>query len=213
MRIVLLVALLGTQLQLAARAEPGAQDAMATCNGLKAFLRCNISVRDSAIRSDEGGFRAGKGQRLPVHALVETPPARTLRVLLVDDNRDAADTCATLLELAGHEVRTAYSGRRALELVEEFRPQDAVLDIGLPDLDGYQVAQLIRGASWGKDTQLVAVTGWGRDEDRKRAFAAGFDHHLTKPITGDALNSLLCTLPNSYRTADALASVGEQSQP
>jgi len=124
------------------------------------------------------------------------PPTRALRVLLVDDNRDGADTCATLLELAGHEVRTAYSARRALELVEDFRPHVAVLDIGLPDLDGYQVAQLIRGASWGKDTELVAVTGWGRDEDRKRAFAAGFDHHLTKPITGDTLSSLLCSLPN-----------------
>ena len=132
----------------------------------------------------------------------ETSPARALRVLLVDDNRDAADTCATLLELAGHEVRTAYSGRRALELVENFHPDVAVLDIGMPDLDGYQVAQLIRGASWGKDTRLVAVTGWGRDEDRKRAFAAGFDHHLTKPVTGDALHSLLCSLPDGDRTED-----------
>jgi PAS domain S-box-containing protein len=143
----------------------------------------------------------------------ETPPARVLRVLLVDDNHDAADTCAALLELAGHEVRKAYSGRRALELAENFRPHVAVLDIGMPDLNGYQVARLIRGASWGRDIRFVAVTGWGRDEDRKRAFAAGFDHHLTKPITGEALNSLLCAMPNGQRTHDDLASGGDQSPP
>jgi PAS domain S-box-containing protein len=128
----------------------------------------------------------------------EPPPARALRVLLVDDNRDAADTFATLLELGGHEVRTAYSGRIALELAENFRPHVAVLDIGLPDLDGYQVAQLIRGTGWGKDAVLVAVTGWGRDDDRRRAFAAGFDRHLTKPISDEALRCLLQSLPDGH---------------
>jgi signal transduction histidine kinase/ActR/RegA family two-component response regulator len=128
----------------------------------------------------------------------ETPPARALRVLLVDDDRDAADTFAILLELEGHEVRTAYSGKIALELAENFRPHVAVLDIGLPDLDGYQVAQLIRGTGWGKDAVLVAVTGWGRDDDRRRAFAAGFDRHLTKPISGEALRCLLQSLPDGH---------------
>jgi CheY-like chemotaxis protein len=128
----------------------------------------------------------------------EPPPARALRVLLVDDNRDAADTFAILLELEGHEVRTAYSGRIALELAENFRPHVAVLDIDLPDLDGYRVAQLIRGTGWGKDAVLVAVTGWGRDDDRRRAFAAGFDRHLTKPIGGEALRCLLQSLPDGH---------------
>ena len=127
---------------------------------------------------------------------------------MVDDNRDSADMCGAFLELSGHEVRTAYSGRSVLELADNFRPHVAVLDIGLPDLDGYQVARLIRGTEWGKDAVLVAVTGWGRDDDRKRAFAAGFDHHLTKPLTGEALQSLLgslpnCPLPECLRNSDA----------
>jgi PAS domain S-box-containing protein len=130
----------------------------------------------------------------------ETPRRRDRRVLVVDDNRDSADMCATLLELSGHELRTAYSGRSALEVADGFRPHVAVLDIGLPDLDGYQLARLMRGTEWGKDAVLVAVTGWGRDDDRKRAFAAGFDHHLTKPLTGEALQSLLGSLPNCSQT-------------
>jgi len=124
----------------------------------------------------------------------ETPVVRALRVLVADDNHDAADMCALLLGLAGHEVHAAYSGRRALELAEKFLPDVALLDVGMPDLDGFRVAQLIRGASWGKDTRLIAVTGWGRDEDRQRAFAAGFHHHLTKPISGEDLHSALCTV-------------------
>jgi CheY-like chemotaxis protein len=79
-----------------------------------------------------------------------------------------------------------------------FRPHVAVLDIALPDLDGYQVAQRIRGTGWGKDATLVAVTGWGRDDDRRRAFAAGFDRHMTKPISGEALRSLLQSLPDGH---------------
>ena len=122
---------------------------------------------------------------------------RDWRVLLVDDNRDAADTCASLLELSGQQVRTAYSGRAALELAETFRPHMVVLDIGLPDLDGYVVAENIRSTTWGNATLLVAVTGWGREDDRKRAFAAGFNHHLTKPITAEALESLLHSLSES----------------
>jgi CheY-like chemotaxis protein len=118
-------------------------------------------------------------------------------VLLVDDNRDAADTCALLLELAGHEVRTAYSGRSALEVAESFQPHVGVLDIGMPDLDGYQVARLMRQSAWGKDAVLVAVTGWGRDDDRKRALTAGFDHHLTKPVTGETLQFLIRSLSES----------------
>src|SRR5262249_38261669 len=104
------------------------------------------------------------------------PPARAQRGLLAHDNRDTADTCATTVELAGQEVGVAHSGRGALEIAEKFDPQVVVLDIGLPDLDGYEVARLIRGAEWGKSTVLVAATGWGRDDDKQRAFAAGFNH-------------------------------------
>ncbi len=117
-----------------------------------------------------------------------------LKILVVDDNRDAADTCAMLLELSGHHVQTAYTGRRALELAETFRPHALLLDISLPDLDGYQLAAAIRAASWGRGVVLIAVTGWGQEEDRRRAFEAGCDYHLTKPIAAETVESILRSL-------------------
>ena len=118
-------------------------------------------------------------------------------ILVVDDNRDAAESCAMLLELSGHHVQTAYSGREALEIAETLRPDALLLDIGLPDLSGYELAQQMRAAPWGQGAVLVAVTGWGQDEDRRRAFDAGFDHHLTKPIEAERLERLLCSLTES----------------
>jgi signal transduction histidine kinase/ActR/RegA family two-component response regulator len=117
-----------------------------------------------------------------------------LKILVVDDSLDAADTCATVLELSGHEVQTAYSGRRALELARTFRPHALLLDIGLPDVNGYELARTIRAAPWAEGMVLIAVTGWGQDEDRRRALEAGFDHHLTKPIAAETLESLLQSL-------------------
>jgi CheY-like chemotaxis protein len=114
-----------------------------------------------------------------------------LKVLVVDDSIDAADSCATLLQLSGHDVRAAYNGRSALDRAETFHPHAVLLDIGLPDMDGYQLAAKIRAAPWGRGILLIAVTGWGQEEDRHRAFEAGFDHHLTKPIAAETLESLL----------------------
>ena len=117
-----------------------------------------------------------------------------LRILVVDDNRDAADSCSTLLELSGHYVQTAYTGHEALVVGARDRPHVVVTDIGLPDIDGYEVAAKIRAAPWGRRTVLVAVTGWGQESDKQRAFAAGFSRHLTKPIDPDTLESLLQSL-------------------
>ncbi len=125
-------------------------------------------------------------------------PGRKLRVLVVDDNRDAADSCTTLLELSGHQVETAYNGTRALQVGESFRPQVVLLDIGLPDLNGYEVARRIRASAWGADVPLIAVTGWGKDEDRERAFAAGFNHHLTKPVAPEAVESVVSTVAREF---------------
>jgi CheY-like chemotaxis protein len=122
-----------------------------------------------------------------------------LKLLVVDDNRDAADTCAMLLEALGHHVQTAYTARQALELARVFRPHALLLDIGLPDLDGYRLAQQIRANPWGCSTVLVAVTGWGQEQDRQRAIAAGFDHHLVKPISAATVEALLRSLAS--RTA------------
>ena len=119
---------------------------------------------------------------------------RGLQVMVVDDNRDVAESCKTLLELSGHRVSTAYTGREALELAENLHPDVILLDIGLPDISGYEVARCVRATSWGANADLIAVTGWGQDTDRERAFRAGFDHHLTKPISTDALETLLQSL-------------------
>jgi len=121
-------------------------------------------------------------------------PGAALRILVVDDNRDAADSCASLLELSGHHVQTAYTGRRALELAEAFRPHALLLDIGLPDFNGYELAAKIRALPWGRGVILIAVTGWGQEEDRARALEAGCDHHLTKPIAPETVESLLQSL-------------------
>ena len=108
-------------------------------------------------------------------------------IVVADDSEDAAETLAMLLELEGHEVVVAHDGDAALDAVERVRPQIAILDIGMPGATGYEVAGRIREAPWGRGMLLIAATGWGQDEDRRRALAAGFNHHLTKPMDATAL--------------------------
>jgi CheY-like chemotaxis protein len=113
-----------------------------------------------------------------------------LRVLVVDDNADIADTLAELLrDVLGHEVRVAYEGRSAIAMAAEFRPRVILLDIGLPGMDGYELAKTLRAA--GSDALLVAVTGYGQAADRRRAVEAGFMAHLVKPVQIDALMGVL----------------------
>ncbi|MGA2397008.1 MAG: PAS domain S-box protein [Steroidobacteraceae bacterium] len=145
---------------------------------------------------------AGAGKSTDTDAQAdEDPPVDGggLKVLVVDDNRDAADTCSALLELSGHSVQTAYTGHEALAIAAKTRPHVVVTDIGLPDIDGYEVAANIKAAPWGRRTALVAVTGWGQESDKQRAFSAGFSHHLTKPIDPDTLESLLQSLSAELR--------------
>jgi signal transduction histidine kinase/ActR/RegA family two-component response regulator len=104
------------------------------------------------------------------------------RVLIVDDNREAADLLASLVSTAGHEVRVAYDGQQALRITTAFTPHVALLDLGMPGLTGFEVAKQIRSQSWGERTCLVAVTGWGQQRDRQQAVDAGFDAHLVKPV-------------------------------
>jgi CheY-like chemotaxis protein len=99
--------------------------------------------------------------------------------------------CAALVGLSGHHVRTAYTGHDGLTVATAFRPHVLLLDIGLPDVNGYELARTIRTTAWGREAVLIAVTGWGQTEDRRRAFESGFDHHLTKPIAPEAMQSLL----------------------
>lgn len=112
-------------------------------------------------------------------------------VLIADDNRDAADSLALLLQMSGYELHVCHGGREALALAQRERPDALVLDIGMPGMSGHELAHRIRQEDWGRNVLLVAVTGWGQQEDRERSRAAGFDHHLTKPVDPEALEALL----------------------
>jgi CheY-like chemotaxis protein len=113
------------------------------------------------------------------------------RILIADDNQDAAQSLAMLLELEGFEVTIAHDGAHALAVFETEQPRFALLDIGMPKIDGYEVARRIRRHARGSAVVLIAVTGWGQATDKARARAAGFDHHLTKPIELEQLSALL----------------------
>ena len=115
----------------------------------------------------------------------------TRRVLVVDDNLDAASTVAMLMELSGHIVRVANDGERALVLADEFRPEFVLLDVGLPKMNGYEVCRHLRAQPWAQQVVIVALTGWGQADDRRRSEAAGFDRHLVKPVDPDLLVRLL----------------------
>lgn len=122
---------------------------------------------------------------------VRDEPRPPCRVLVVDDNEDAAISLAMVLEMLGHQTRVAHDGLAGVEAAAEFRPQLVLLDIGLPKLGGYDVARRIREAPWGKELTLAAVTGWSQETDRDRAEEAGFDRHLTKPVKLETLKDLL----------------------
>ena len=121
-------------------------------------------------------------------------------ILVVDDSRDGADSLGFLLKAAGHDVLTAYDGRTAIALAAERRPEVVLLDIGMPEVSGYDVARAIRREAWGRNMRLIALTGWGQAEHRRRSIEAGFDDHLVKPVELDMLENLLqmgIAAPNS----------------
>ncbi|MBV8144355.1 MAG: PAS domain S-box protein [Gammaproteobacteria bacterium] len=183
-----------------ARAEGGLGVGLSLVRGL-------VSLHGGTVEARSNG--PGRGSEFIVRLPVGTPAPLAvdagvegenicadagLKILIVDDNRDAADTCAMLLEASGHHVQTAYTARQGLELARAFRPHALLLDIGLPDMDGYRLAEKIRDLPWGRGAVLVAVTGWGQEQDRKRAVAAGFDQHLVKPISAETVEMLLQSL-------------------
>ncbi|HTW38361.1 MAG TPA: response regulator [Steroidobacteraceae bacterium] len=144
---------------------------------------------------------AGNGSA-PVGAIPATaePPdlaavSARRRILIVDDNRDALESLAALMEMAGHLVSTAADGELALALARDFQPDLVLLDLGLPKLDGYEVARRIRREPWGKSLVLVALTGWGQETDRRRTRETGFDSHLVKPLDFEMLTQFLRNLP------------------
>jgi signal transduction histidine kinase/CheY-like chemotaxis protein len=150
-------------------------------------------------RSEGPGLGSEFIVRLPVvveiaSALEQTrrmTPLPSRRILIVDDSRDGGESLATLLRVLGAEVALAHSGRHALECVDAFRPDVVLLDIGMPGMDGYEVARRIRANPANRHMSLIALTGWGQDEDRRRSVAAGFNHHLVKPADIEQLRQLL----------------------
>ncbi len=113
------------------------------------------------------------------------------RVLIVDDNKIAADLLSMIIKIAGNEVRTAGDGRSACEIAEDFLPDIILMDLGMPIMDGLESAKSIRKAPWGKDVKIIALTGWGQEEDKQLTKAAGFDAHLVKPVEPTVLQELL----------------------
>jgi signal transduction histidine kinase/CheY-like chemotaxis protein len=127
----------------------------------------------------------------------ESKPPRKCRILIVDDNRDGADSLAILLELMGNDVHTAYEGEQALKVAETTRPEVVLLDLGMPKLSGYDVCRHIREQPWGRAVVLIALTGWGQEADRRRSREAGFDRHLVKPVhPADLMRLLGSVLPD-----------------
>ena len=173
-----------------------------------------VNMHDGSItvRSDGPGKGSEFVVRLPVVISSTHVPSRerttehgfpmsALRILVVDDNRDSAASMGMLLRIVGNDVRIANDGLEAVNMAEEFRPEVILLDIGLPKLNGYEVARHIRQQPFGQGMVLVATTGWGQDADRRRSKDAGFDHHLVKPLDPDKLLELLAAL--SQAAADA----------
>jgi PAS domain S-box-containing protein len=169
-----------------------------------------VELHGGGIEARSGG--PGRGSefvvRLPVAAgtPVQEParpgeddgrlPAPKRRILIVDDNHDSADSLARLLKVMGHEVGTAYDGEQAVEAAEALRPEVALLDIGMPKLNGYDACRRIREQPWGQGMFLIALTGWGQEEDRRRTEEAGFNHHVVKPVDLAVLMKLLASLPS-----------------
>ena len=176
------------------RAQGGLGIGLSLARGLVALHGGTIEARS------EGPGRGSEFRvRLPTLLTRETESAepaipaqagRRLKILVVDDNRDAAASLAMLMELIGHEVKVVYDGESAVRLADEFRPQMVLLDLGMPNVNGYEACRRIRNNAWGAEMTLIAVTGWGQEEDRRRSAAAGFDGHLVKPVSPEALEQL-----------------------
>ncbi|HET7131654.1 MAG TPA: response regulator, partial [Gammaproteobacteria bacterium] len=141
------------------------------------------------------------GQQSPAHAQTHPPPVTPRRMLVVDDNADSAESLRILLELLGAQVVAVHDGPAALAALDADKPDVVLLDIGMPEMDGYELARRIRSRSDGADLILIALTGWGQEEDRRRSKEAGIDHHLVKPVDIAALERLLATSPKLRRSA------------
>lgn len=138
-----------------------------------------------------------------ISSAATTAPANGRRILIADDNVDAVESLALMLNMMGNETRTAPDGLAALQVGESFAPEIALLDIGMPKLNGYDAARRIRALPWGSRLVLVALTGRSQDEDRRRSHEAGFDFHLVKPIEPAELEKLLAIVPSALDSRES----------
>lgn len=178
------------------RSEGGLGIGLALVKGLVELHGGEIEARSAGLgRGSEFIVRLPlrSASVLPQKPTVGSASARPVsrRLLIADDNRDAAESLAMLLRIDGHEVMVVHSGQEALAAFSAMQPEVALLDIGMPELDGYQLARQVRQGSLGRAVTLIAVTGWGQHRDKARALAAGFNHHFTKPIDAERLCELL----------------------
>ncbi len=187
-----------------------------------ALVKNIMEMHDGTVEAHSAGVGHGSEfvVRLPV--MVETPepslpepavsePTTALRILVVDDNRDSATSLAMLLKMTGNNTQIAYDGAEAVEAAETFRPDVVLLDIGLPKLNGFEAARKIREQLWGENTVLVALTGWGQEEDLRKSKDAGFDSHMVKPVDYAALMKLLAELQPAGRVV--IPTQAEESRP
>jgi PAS domain S-box-containing protein len=168
-----------------------------------------VELHGGSVEVESEGRNQGSRFRVRLPSMVQSPSngqpsknaetsshaATRQRVLVVDDNSDALKTLSMLVKLMGHDVCEAHDGVEAVELAEQYAPGVVLMDIGMPNLNGYDAAQQIRREPWGRDMLLIATTGWGQAEDRRRTKDAGFDHHLVKPIDHAKLSELLALAP------------------
>ena len=167
--------------------------------GAEGWCRCTVARSRPVAPAKARAARSWFGCRLRMSPRHEEPevvnrPTQARRILVVDDNRDAAESLSMLLSITGHETAMAHDGGAAFDAAEREQPDVVLLDLGLPTLSGYEVCRRIRQQSWGREMFVIALTGWGQDEDRQKTREAGFDGHLVKPVAYDALLRLLDSL-------------------